>query len=224
MSRIKKPCPACKKTDQYRPTADDICIRCSKAIENWNQHVAEVNTNPDLSTVKLAGAHHWYPGFYFGGHSHGVKGMDETRTELGKLFAELGELSCVELLDRVDASTADDKDPKMLYQKPHLRDDQGHLNYPTGDGSNGYANDRCIGRMNARTLEVLRQLFDRTARFAEMAYISGLQDGRSILLQLAQGGLSADTLAEKDVNIAKKVQNAARLHDKIQAQGLTDAD
>src|SRR5580692_13157413 len=115
MSRTIKPCPGCGKQEYHR-AADKVCSRCALAIQNWAEHVAKTNADPDLTDVKLLGAPHWYPGFYFGGPRHPVEGFDETRRELSRLFWELGERCCTEAFDWKDAPEAHTAEP--LYTNP----------------------------------------------------------------------------------------------------------
>ena len=62
-------------------------------------------------------------------------------------------------------------------------------------------------------MELIRGLWDRTARFADLAYTGGVQDGKNLLLQLASGEMSQQDFAEYDVRLAKKRQEATVLHE-----------
>jgi hypothetical protein len=218
----KAPCPGCGKTDSTRH-ADSVCGECARAIKNWSEHVAKVNADKTLATVKLKGAWHWYPGFYFGGPQAQIEGFSETREELHKLFCELGELACEEKFDWKDQPCSGDEDaPKIayLFERPDVRYPKKKTEhyarpaeYPASEGSSCF--QTVYGKLDSRLLDVIRLLWDHTARFAELAYLGGLQDGKNLLLQMASGQLSSDDLQKKDLALARDVQNAAFLHKKL---------
>jgi hypothetical protein len=217
----KAPCPGCGARDKTRH-ADKVCDDCAHAIKNWSQHVAEVNANKELATVQLKSAHHWYPGFYFGGPNCHIENFDEARGELSRLFCELGELACVEKFDWNDEPRRKDDDPDIpyLFSKPVVRLPKVRgenyarpADYPSSEGSSCYHS--LYGKIDRRLLEVIQSLWDYTARFAEMAYLGGVQDGRNLLLQLSSGQLSSEELQKKDMSLAKDVQNAKYLHSKL---------
>lgn len=218
--RTHKPCPGCKKVVSSRP-ADSVCDECARAIANWREHVSRVNADKELETVRLKRAWHWYPGFYFGGPHVHIDGLSETREELGRLFWELGELSCKERFEWKDApDRPGEKDWPYLFVRPDVRRPPTEtfrngqpVEYPASEGSSCYHS--LYGRLDKRLLEVIRLLWDHTARFAEMAYLGGLQDGRNLLMQLASGQLSTDDLQKRDLAVAKDVQNANYLHRKL---------
>lgn len=39
MSRVKKPCPACKTTDYYREDADSICCKCLRILQHAKEQM-----------------------------------------------------------------------------------------------------------------------------------------------------------------------------------------
>lgn len=210
MSRTTKPCPGCGKIDRYR-AADKVCDACANAIKKWNEHVEKVKTIPGVATVRLSEAYHWQPMFYFGGHCHGVEGLSETRDELAKLFKELAELACIDTLDSSDGWTLENT--PFVYSVPVFKGEKAHLNYPTSNGSGGYSAP--YGKMPKRLLDVIRALFDRTARFTEMAYLGGLQDGQDVLYQMTSGQISPANLQEQEIRLAKQIQNSAALHHRL---------
>jgi hypothetical protein len=221
VKRTLKACPGCGAKNTAR-RVDQVCEDCAHAIRCWNEHVAATNARPDLATVRLKGAYHWYPMFYGSGPREEVEGFTETRDELGRLFAELGELSCISKFHWKDSPRRRDDEPEceFLFVRPVVRrpPKKGrHYGeqavYPASEGS--ACSNPLYGKMNSRTLEVIRLLWDRTARFAEMAYLGGVQDGRNLLLQLSSGALSIDDLQKWDMNLARERQNAKYLYLKL---------
>lgn len=142
----------------------------------------------------------------------GINGLNQTRDELAKLFKELAELCSSDILDPVEGY---EPDITHVYIVPQIRNEKGDrfLEYPTSQGSGGYRSP--YAKIPKRLLEVIRALFDRTARFSEMAYLGGLQDGRDVLYQMASGQMSPQDVNEHEVRTAQKIQNAAKLHRKL---------
>lgn len=212
----RKPCPVCGQRD-YQRKPEMPCHDCLEKMRKWDEYTARVNQQKETATVMLKGAYHWYPGFYFGGPHHKLEGFDETRTELHKLFAELGELACTEKLDwkdnRIEGAASLFTRPDVRYPKQKGEPYAKPAQYPTSDGEPSYHD--LYGKIDARLLEVIRLLWDHTARFAEMAYLCGIQDGRDILFQLSSGQMSGGDFEERDMDIAKRVQNAEYLHSKL---------
>lgn len=212
--RTSKPCPGCGEVDHSRP-ADKVCAECAAAIASWNQHIARVKVDSDKVAVSIRSCYHWYPMFYFGEHGTSNE-LGELRTGLAKLFAELGERICGELLKW--PATAD-LNPERLYSDPRVRRashgyPEGELiSYPTsnGDGSSGES----VGMADRRTVEILRALWDHTARFAHAAYLNGVAEGRNLLLQLSTGAMSPQRFQEDDLNLARKTQDAKYLHQEM---------
>jgi len=165
--------------------------------------------------------------FYFGGPHARIDGFDAVRTELAQLFEEAGTRACVEIFDWKDTPFEQRENSQDLYARPDVRHPKKkgeaygeRAEYPTSEGGPSYHDQ--YGKIDARMLELLRLLWDRTARFAEMSYIGGLQDGRNLLLQLSSGQLSTGDLDKQDLRIARKRQNAAFLQRKLaQPQGST---
>lgn len=199
-----------------RRAAAEVCGGCRRAIEEWGKHVAAVNADRTLATVRLTGAYHWYSMFCFGGPRCHMEGFYEVRDALAQEFEELGERCCVDKLSWQDAPWADG-DIEALYFKPEVRrpvkrgEHYGEpVGHPTSDAVPSYQDQ--YGKIDARVLELLRALWDHTARFAEMAYLGGVTDGRNLLAQMAAGQLSGEELQKEDVRLAKRVQNAGYLH------------
>jgi hypothetical protein len=217
MTRTRKPCPGCAKVVSSRD-ADKVCHECKRAIDSWHAHVEKANSSTELETVRLKSAWHWYPGFYYGGPYHCVEGFEQTRDEMSRLFWELPELVCTEKLDWKDGRRkGDDKDYPFVYEKPKtvFLPKRGSrfgdpVEYPTSDGSGDY--NATYGKIPKRLLEVIQALFDRTARFAEMSYLGGFQDGKDLLVQLGNGELTPSKIGEQDIRLAKKIQDSAYLH------------
>ena len=155
MSRTTKACPGCGLVDRGRP-ADKVCSRCAHALEQWDKHVAAVNAEKVLATVRLKGAYHWYPMFYFGGpHCH-LDGLSELRDGLAQDLEELGERCCVESLDWKDFDYEQREAAEYLFLVPEVRlpkkkgeRDGERVGYPASDSSP--YRDRKSTRLNSRT-------------------------------------------------------------------------
>jgi hypothetical protein len=216
--RTRKPCPGCGREVHSR-SADKVCDDCARAILKWAEHVAKIKATPDNSMVLLKGRYHWYPMFYFGGPRQHVDELDELRADLARFFEELGERLCADVLDWPDAR---EEKPEALFPAPDVRKPlkRGEnyaemVSYPSSKGENSY-HDK-TGVIDRRNLELLRGLWDRTARFTDLAYIAGVQDGKNLLLQLATGEMSPQDFQEQDIKLGKARQNAAYLHSKLKA-------
>jgi len=216
---MKKPCPGCGAADCYRK-ADQVCGDCRHALEEWGKYKSEFSQQKNLATVIIKGAWHWYPQFYGCGPRCHPAGFSETREALGETFAALGKALCVTRLDWKDIPHTERKDALPLFFKPDVRYPKKSneyyakpAKYPSSDGDSGHTGN--FGKIDSTVLDLLRKLWDHTARFSEMAYLGGLQDGKDILFQLASGELSASELAEKDLGLARNVQDSAYLHKKL---------
>lgn len=221
MRRQKKPCPGCGAVDRERK-AEEVCTDCAHAIKKWREHIASVQERKDLTTVGLKGASHWYPQFYFGGPRASIEGLSETRSEIGKLFWELGRVISVTALDWKDIRPTD---VLPLYFRPDVREPlkkgashRERIDYPASDGSGGGC--ETYGKIETRALDILRKLWDHAARFAEMAYFGGVQDGRDIIFQMARGEMSVSELQEADVRLARDIQNSGKLHQKMKGKSI----
>jgi hypothetical protein len=217
--RIKKPCPGCGATDQYRKV-DEVCSNCRHVLDSWAQHTAEFSQKKEFATVIIKGAWHWYPQFYGCGPRDQPEGFSETRQALAITFAALGKRMCAALLDWKDVPHKEREGAQPLFFKPDVRfpkkPDEHYARpakYPSSDGNSGDLG--YFGRIDSTVLDLLRKLWDHAARFAEMAYLGGVQDGRNMLFQLAKGELSPSELAEDDVRLAQNMQNSAYLHKKL---------
>lgn len=221
MSReTKKPCPGCGQSNTGR-AADKVCDKCRHAIDSWNQHVSKAHGDPSLETVLLKGAPHWYPEFYFG-HTCSMPELSQVRSEISQLFFALGELICVEQFGWRDApedcrTRRAEGEYSYLFNVGLYKDSKGkRLGYPASSGSSTY--DRVYGKIPGKLLLVVRRLWDRVARFAELAYLSGLTDGRDILLQLSSGEMSVQEFQEKDIELCRRKQNAVLLNQHINSK------
>ena len=213
--RSRKPCPGCGEVVRFR-AADSVCSACEKAIKNWNAYAERLaSPGAGMVTVGMKGAYHWYPQFYFGGPNTTNDELDDLRSTLAETFAEFGNALCVDVVPEESWSHG------SLFPHPEVENpkwksgtsDPRLLRYPCSDGSRGGC--MSYGSIRKDHLDMLRKLWDATARFAHIAWLSGLQDGRDLLKQLAQGDITSDELQEKDVRIASAVQNAKRLHEAV---------
>jgi hypothetical protein len=214
--KTRKPCPGCGQVIHGRE-AEKVCVDCRRAIDSWNKHIATIKAAPDQCMVLLKGVYHWYPMFYFGGPRCSIFELDEMRGELAEFFEELATRLCSHIVEWQDARG---EKPEELFPVPDVRKPlktgQNYaepVGYPATHGESSY-HDK-TGLIDRRNLELLRGLWDRTARFTDLAYIAGLTDGRNLLLQLSSGALSVDDLQEHDVKVARDRQNAAYLHRKL---------
>jgi hypothetical protein len=196
--------------------ADKVCDDCARAISKWGEHLATTKAQPDKRMVLLKGQYHWYPMFYFGEQGHSNE-LDEMRTDLAKFFEELGERLCSDILEWPDVRG---EKPDDLFPVPDVRKPLKHgekyaerVIYPASEGDKSY-HDK-TGLIDRRNLELLRGLWDRTARFAHVAYTEGVLVGQNLLLQLATGEMSPQDLQEHDIRIARERQNASYLHSKL---------
>lgn len=214
--RTRKPCPGCGK-EVHRRSADKVCDDCARSIKMWAEHLATVKAAENKARVNLKGQAHWYPQFYFSGPHVHINEIGEIRRELSELFEELGERLCSDILDWPDARG---EKPEELYPIPDVRKSlkkgenyAERVSYPCSKGGNSFRDK--TGLIDSRNLELLRALWDRTARFTEFAYLGGVKDGKNLLLQLATGEMSPQDFQENDMRIAKGTQNAIYLQAKL---------
>lgn len=210
----RKPCPGCGEVDRCRP-ADAVCSKCAQAIKNWNAYKERLESpGAEMVTVGLKGAYHWYPMFYFGDRSH-CDELSELRETLARAFPELGEGLCEDVVpEKAWDYTA--LFPDMQYKVPdpdHKKGTPGPqtLDYPCSKGGTSCGVEK-YGLIRKDRLELLRKLWDATARFTELAYLTGLKEGKDLLKQLASGGITVAELQEEDRKIGERVQNARKLH------------
>jgi hypothetical protein len=224
MGRTTKPCPGCQKVVPSRE-ADGVCHECERILKSHYERVNRINADPDLVTARVSTTSHWYPCFYYSGPRARIEGFSETRDELAKLFCELAQLCVVEKMDWLDCRHEGKDEYPFVYTKPNVfhpakpGESYGKpVQYPSSDGG---SHEAYFGKFPKCLLAVIQTLWDRTARFAEMSYLGGLQDGRNFLLQLSSGDLSVSDVSEQDASIAKHIQDSAYLHKK---RGSLDAD
>ena len=198
-------CEGCGEVCTGR-SADKVCRDCQHSIDEWRKHLRETKADRTFSTVCLKGAYHWYPLFYFGGPRITIDGFNETRDQLGILFARLGELSCKEKLSWEDMRG---ENPPSLFERPDS-------DYPASEGSPCYR--PVYGKIDQELLTVIRSLWDHTARFAEMAYLGGVYDGRDILFQLSSGQISTTQMQDRDMKLACKLQSTAARYRRLAAR------
>lgn len=213
--RTRKPCPGCGEVDRYRH-ADSVCSKCEKGLEEWREHVKRqrslIERSRSRKLVALAGAEHWWPGFYYGGPRCHIEGLDETRKGLRKLFDDLAKLVC----EPVPSNYSAGQDVGWLYHAEEVGDPESkrkpkyrpYLDYPC---SRSISSSSEYALIDPELAKVLQQLWDHVARFTHMGYLGGVEDGRDLLMQLASGAMSTDKLAEEDVQRAKRIQVAGHL-------------
>jgi hypothetical protein len=61
-------------------------------------------------------------------------------------------------------------------------------------------------------------LWDSAARFTDLAYTGGVQDGKNLLLQLATGEMSPQDFQESDMRLAEAKQDAIYMHHKLKGK------
>jgi hypothetical protein len=187
----------------------------------WGEHLAGIKEAEDTSPVGLKEMAHWYPEFYFGGPATQIDELDDLRRDLSRAFAELGRRLCINILEWQDSRTLK---PEPLFPIPEVREPArkgekfgARVDYPCNkDGSPSHDDE--TGMINTRNLELLRTLWDATARFTHLAYLGGLQDGKNLLVQMAHGELSPQDFQARDIEIAKEMQSARYLHQQLSSR------
>jgi hypothetical protein len=186
----------------------------------WPKHLATIKAAENKSAITLKGQAHWYPQFYFGGPRCRINELDELRRQLSELFEELGERLCSDILDWPDARG---EKPEELFPIPDVRKPlkkganyAERIPYPCSKGEHSY-HDK-TGLIDSRNLELLRGLWDSAARFTDLAYTGGVQDGKNLLLQLATGEMSPQDFQESDMRLAEAKQDAIYMHHKLKGK------
>ncbi len=110
MSRVKKPCPACKTTDHHRQDADSICCQCIKELQQAKDLYA-ASKKIDKSEVYVNTFERAYalPGFY-----HIIHGVNLTSESKEKLQKAIHDIIMSGIIRRTDDAQMYDKTPMQV--------------------------------------------------------------------------------------------------------------
>lgn len=168
-SRVQKPCPGCQTTDYTRPSADQVCYNCADMIKEGRAAVNRAKRKKDVELVMLPFAPHRLkkiPHLFYGGPD------DDLEMTIQRAFFELAELLGG---GEIDASLS-----KSEPFAPPVRD--------------GFGSHEKYFRVPAGLRQIVCALYENIIKAVERAREEGYGDGHRLIIGLATGEVSIETL------------------------------
>ncbi len=163
----RKPCPACKEIKPDRK-ADDICYDCQRNLQLARQvSIAYAETMKDKIVVAFGQRSHWNKYLPIPTPQTGNR---ELARNLQKVLHDLALAITSPTVDKWDRNA------------PHL----------LGDDSSPWQSQLCYRYCSPETLKAMQDLRAILDEIVTSAYEAGKEEGRKLLVGLAQGDLTID--------------------------------
>lgn len=194
MAHTKKPCPGCGQIDRNR-AADQVCGVCRKKLDR----IAAIEAEAEQlrATVSTASAMETKPRLvYLPTRNYNI--MDQRDRLIDSPEFSTFRLSTAAVIRSLTQPLDQGRKTNHWNQRDSVPAICDHAISESSAENFGYA------ELSDEAVKTVRQWWKDLTAFGRTCYAAGVEDGRDLLVQLANGGMTLDQVNERALNLTRR--------------------